>query len=79
MAVDANMIAITAAITALTNMITTIRTPARPPPVHDPVQGDVTFNLSARAASHAYTEICAPLKNKWDGYLETFPSFIVSL
>jgi len=79
MAVDANMIAMTAAITAITNMIATIRAPARPPPVYDLVQGDVPLGLSTRSASQAYTEICAPLKNEWDGHVETFPSFIVSL
>ena len=79
MADSANMIAMTAAITALTNMIATIRAPARPPPVHDPVQEDIPFDLSTRAASQAYTEICAPLKDEWDGHVETFPSFIVSL
>ena len=79
MADSVNMIAMTAAITALTNMIATIRAPARPPPVHDPVQEDIPFDLSTRAASQAYTEICAPLKDEWDGHVETFPSFIVSL
>jgi len=79
MAADANMLAMTAAITALTNMIATIRAPARPPPAHDPVQGDVPFDLSTRAVSHAYIEICVPLKNEWDGHAETFPSCIVSL
>lgn len=61
------------------NMITTIRAPARPHPDPDPVQGDVQFDLSTRAASHAYTEICSPLKDEWDGHVETFPSFILAL
>jgi len=79
MATNANMLAMTASITALMNMIATIRAPARPPPVHDPVQGDVPFDLSTQAASQAYIEICTPLKNEWDGHVETLPSFIVSL
>ena len=79
MAAEANMIAMTAAITALTNMIATIRAPARSPPVHDPVQSDIPFDLSTRAASQAYTELCSPLDNEWNGHVETFPSFIVSL
>jgi len=62
MITDANMIAMTAAITALMNMIATIRAPGKPPPDHKPVQDDVPFHLSTRSASHAYTEICAPLK-----------------
>ena len=64
MAANVNMIAMTAAITALTNMIATIRAPAGPPLVHDPVQCNVPFDLSTRAASQAYTEICAPLNNE---------------
>ena len=79
MAAETNMLAMTAAITALTNMIATIRAPARPPPVHDPVQSDVPFDLSTRAASQAYTELCSPLDDEWNGHVETFPSFIVSL
>ena len=79
MAAEENMLAMTAAITALPNTIATIRAPVRPPLVHDPVQSDVPFDLSTRAASQAYTELCSPLDDEWNGHVETFPSFIVSL
>ena len=79
MAADTNMLAMTAAITALTNMIAMIRSPARPPPVHNSVQSDVSFDVSTRVASQAYTEICSLLDDEWDRHVETLPSFIVFL
>ena len=79
MAADANMIAMTAAVRALINMIAMIRAPTIFPPVHDPFPGNTPFDLSTQAASHAYTEICEPLKNEWDGHVANFPSFIASL
>jgi hypothetical protein len=87
---DAGVLA--AALTTLANAIATLNTnnaanaanaAAAPPPVHqpllDPFDSNDPFDLSSRAGSVAFAAASAPLDESWDGSVETFPSFIVTL
>jgi hypothetical protein len=87
---DAGVLA--AALTALANAIATLNTnnaanaanaAAAPPPVRqpllDPFDSNDPFDLSSRAGSVAFAAASAPLDESWDGSVETFPSFIVTL
>ena len=53
------------------------------PPPHVPVtdlySGNDAFDLSTRTGSHAFTAISKGLDEKWDGTVETFPMFVISL
>ena len=37
------------------------------------------FDLVSRAGSYAFAKASAPLEKTWDGTIEQFPSFIISL
>ena len=73
--------ALARAITELSNAIALLRPPPTPAAIYDPFQADRPFNLTTRLGQQAYAEACAPLDDncKWDGSVETFPSFVVAL
>ena len=52
-------------------------------PVHNPVfdifDATTAFDLSSRAGSAAFAQASAPLQDKWNGTIDTFPSFMMSL
>jgi hypothetical protein len=58
-------------------------TPPPPPAVHaivlDLFSSNAPFDLSTRTGSSAFTTASAALDNPWDGTVENFPVFIISL
>jgi hypothetical protein len=77
--------ALAAAISTLTNQNAAAAAAAAPPPpaVHtvvlDPFESNEPFDLSTRTGSTAFATACAALKEPWNGTVETFPAFIISL
>ena len=45
----------------------------------DPFSFNNAFDLGTRSGLTAYEKITSPLDVLWDGAVETFPSFVVSL
>lgn len=76
-----------AALTALANAVATLNTnnaaaaaaPTVRQPLLDPFDSSAPFDLSSRAGSVAFAAASAALDESWDGSVETFPSFIVTL
>jgi hypothetical protein len=79
-----------AALTALANAVATLNTnnaanavaAAAPTVRHsllDPFDSNDLFDLCSRAGSVAFAAASAPLDESWDGSVDTFPSFIVTL
>ena len=48
-------------------------------PQLDPIFLDEPLDLSSRAGNAAYVRACAKLDETWDGTVEKFPSFVISL
>jgi hypothetical protein len=82
-----------AALTALAKAVATLNTnnaanaanaaaatlPTVRQPLLDPFDSNDPFDFSSRAGSVAFAAASAPLDKSWDGRVETFPSFIVTL
>ena len=64
---DASIIAVTAEKIALTNMIATINDPPQAAPVLGPFQWNILLNLPIQAATQAYSDVLAPMKDEWNG------------
>jgi hypothetical protein len=45
----------------------------------DPFESNEPFDLSARVGSTAFANACAALDDPWNGNVDTFPAFIISL
>lgn len=77
------------AITALTAALANLQHPQPPAPPNapqqnvaallDPFDSDQPFDLTSRSGSQAFTTASAPLDETWDGTIQTFPSFLISL
>lgn len=72
------------AITALTAALATFQQPqpinvAAANPTLDPFDSVTPFDLTSRAGSHAFTLASAALDETWDGTIQAFPSFLLSL
>ena len=48
-------------------------------PVHDLFSSNLPFNLAHRSGLTAYEQACAPLKTKWDGSADEYPTLLIEL
>jgi hypothetical protein len=82
--------ALTALVDAIANLnnananVTANNAPPPPPAVHailllDPFESNAPFDLSTWTGSTAFVTACAALDDPWDGTVENFPAFIISL
>jgi len=51
----------------------------KPPPTLVAYTANQPFNLDSRAGAAAYKDACSPLPTQWDGSIEKFPAFMLSL
>jgi hypothetical protein len=84
MADNAAIAAALANLAAAINNMNNNAAPQQPPRaphvvILDPFESDEPFDLSARVGSTAFANACAALDDPWNGNVDTFPAFIISL
>ena len=71
--------ALAAALTSLANAVYSLTPNQTRTVALDPFTGGNPFKLSTRSGSATYKLLSKPLDESWDGMVDTFPAFIISL
>ena len=70
---------IAAALQILAAVVAALRPPISPAKVKNDFATKSPFNLDTHFRASAYTTVSSPLNERWNGEVNTFPSFLVAL